>query len=320
MSFASNLRSELARELCPDDKKCCARAELAAALLVSDGISYHFGREAGYSLTVTAGEAATVRHYFQLLKRHFGVVSQIRTIKSNSLRGRTRYQLLIPRQDALQLLMMCGLYDSDALFGKRSVPKEDIIRLDCCCRAMIRSAFMIGGGMANPAVEYHLEISFSNDEFARYIVEILKKYEINAKITCRNAKYVLYLKRAEEISDLLTLMGATQATLETHNVRIAKDVRNRVNRQLNCDTSNINRVMEAAQGQVEAIRMIEREIGLDRLPDKLRAVAIARLNNEDASLAALGEMLEKPVGKSGVNARMRKIMEIAEKLGKGETI
>lgn len=320
MSFASNVRSELARELCPADKKCCAKAELAAALLISDGISYHFGREAGYSLTITAGEAATVRHYFQLLKRSFGISAQLRTLRSNSLKGRIRYQLSIPGGDALQVLMLCGLFDTDALFGKRSVPREDIVEEDCCRRALIKSAFMIGGGMANPAVEYHLEFSVSDEEFADYIVRILTIYGISAKVACRKSKYVVYLKRSEDISDLLTLMGATQALLDTQNVRVKKDVSNRVNRQVNCDTANINRVTEAAQEQLDAIHVIENSIGLDALPPKLREIAEARLVNESASLTALGEMLPKPIGKSGVKARILKIMQIAEQIKTGDPV
>lgn len=318
MSFASNTRAEMARELCTD--KCCSRAELAAALLASGGISYRFGASSSYALSVTTAEAPVVRHYFQLLKRHFGVTAQIRTLRSNSLSGMTRYQLVIDEESSLFLLQEAGLYDPETLFGVRQAPADEITRYACCRKAFVKSAFMVSGGMANPEIEYHIEIAAPSEEFADYVINCLKYYEIPAKKTCRKAKFVVYLKKSDDVSDLLTLMGASQAVLEMQNVRIKKDVSNRVNRQLNCDNSNINRVMETALTQIEDIRYIESELGLEKLPAPLRDIAEARLNNAATSLAGLGEMLTPPIGKSGVNARLRKISAIANKLRSGENL
>ena len=131
---------------------------------------------------------------------------------------------------------------------------------------------------------------------------------------------MVYLKKSDDVSDVLTLMGASQSVLALQNVRIKKDVSNRVNRQVNCDSSNINRVMETALKQIEDIRYIDSEIGLEKLPLPLRDIAEARLNNAATSLAGLGEMLDPPIGKSGVNARLRRISEIAQKLRCGEEI
>lgn len=319
MSFASNARAEMARELCSD--KCCSRAELAAALLASGGISFRFGGGASsYALSITTAEAPVVRHYFQLIKRHFGVSGQIRTLRSNSLSGMTRYQLVIPEESSEYLLKETGLYDPEALFGLRQTPADAITQYACCRKNFVKSAFMVSGGIANPEIEYHIEIAAPSEEFADYVIKNLNYYEIPAKKTCRKSKYVVYLKKSDDVSDMLTLMGAAQSVLTLQNVRIKKDVSNRVNRQLNCDNSNINRVMETALLQIEDIRYIESELGLDKLPAPLQEIAEARLNNAATSLAGLGEMLNPPIGKSGVNARLRKISEIARKLRSGENI
>ena len=318
MSFASNVRAELARELCSDT--CCARAELAAALLASGGISIRFGRELGYSLSINTADAAVVRHYFQLLKRHFKVTAQIRTLRSDSLKGLTRYQLLIPDENALSLLQATGLYDQEAPFGLLPVPAESQEDYACCKKAFLKSAFMVSGGMSNPEIAYHIEIASPSEDFADYVIKNLNYYEIGAKKTCRKAKFVVYLKKSDDVSDMLTLMGASQSVLTLQNVRIKKDVSNRVNRQLSCDSYNINRTMNTALAQIADIRYIDEQIGLDKLPAPLREIAEARMNNAATSLSGLGEMLDKPIGKSGVNARLRKISEIAEKLRCGENL
>lgn len=316
MSFASNARAEMARALCSD--ACCARAELAAALLASGGIAFRFGGASRYALSITTAEAAVVRHYFQLLKRHFNVTAQIRTLRSNSLNGMTRYQLVIPDESADMLMEESGLHDPEAIFGVRPVPSAELLRYACCKKTFVKSAFMICGGVANPEIEYHVEIAAPSEEFADIVVENLKYYEICAKKVCRKSKYVVYCKKCDDVCDMLTLMGANQSVLELQNVRIKKDVSNKVNRQLNCDASNINRVMEAALSQIEDIRYIDQQIGLDKLPPQLQEIAEARVNNAATSLAGLGDMLTPPIGKSGVNARLKRICEIARKLRSGE--
>ena len=318
MSFASNARAEMARELCA--QRCCARAELAAALLVSGGISYRFGSAPRYALSITATEAAVVRHYFQLLKRHFGVTSQIRTLRGNSLRGATRYQLVIPDEAGENLLEEIGLRDPEGLFGVRQTPPGTLTDYACCKKSFLKSAFMVCGGMANPEIAYHIEIAAPSEEFAQYAIGLLDYFEIHVRSSVRKSKQVVYLKRSDDVSDMLTLMGAPNAMLALQNVRVKKDVSNRVNRQLNCDHSNIERAMQTALRQIEDIRLIESELGLDKLPAPLREMAEARLNNAEASLANLGEMFTPPLGKSGVNARLRKLGEIADKLRSGEEI
>jgi len=316
MSFASNARGELARDVCT--QHCCARSELAAALISSGGISFRgLGR---YALSLTAAEGAVVRRYFGLLKQYWGVTAQIRTLFTESLNGQTRYQLIIPDEDAARLLDDVMLLDEAALFGVRQLPPEDLVRFACCKKSFLRGAFLMCGAVSDPNKEYHIEIATPTEEFAQYVIKIMNYFEIPAKMTCRKARYVVYLKKAEELSELMTLLGASASVLQLQNVRIKKDVSNKVNRQVNCDASNINRVMEAALSQIEDIRYIEKEIGLDKLPPQLQEVAEARVNNAATSLAGLGEMLTPPIGKSGVNARLKRICEIARKLRSGEDL
>ena len=179
---------------------------------------------------------------------------------------------------------------------------------------------MVCGGMTNPEKQYHIEIAAPSAEFAAYVARCLAYFEIAAKESSRKDRPVVYLKRGDDVSDMLTLMGAPQAMLALQSVRVKKDVGNRVNRQLNCDHSNINRVMETALRQIGDIRYIDSELGLDKLPAPLREMAEARLENAEASLAGLGDLLTPPLGKSGVNARLRKLGEIADKLRGGDEI
>lgn len=314
MSFASDARGELAREACRE--RCCARSELAAALLCSGGISFKgFGR---YALSITATDGAVARRYFSILKQFWGVTAEIRTLHTDALNGQVRYQLQIPQESSIQLLEETQLMDAEALFGIRMAPRLELVEGDCCKRAFIRSTFLLCGAVSNPEREYHFEMALPNEELADYVIKIMKYYEMPTKKTCRKAKFVVYLKSAEEISAILSLIGAGAAVLKLEEARIRKDFRNRINRQMNCDSSNIDRVMAASGAQVEDIRYLESEIGLEKLPKNLETIAHVRLENPEASLASLGELMDPPLGKSGVNARLRRISEIARNLRSGE--
>lgn len=316
MSYASDIRGELAR--LPHQDICCARSELAAALLVSGGIAYR-GRNR-YSLSITATDAPVVRRYFAMLKQFWGVIGQIRTLSADALNGLVRYQLVIPDESALMLLNELGLFDESALFGIRQLPFETITRFACCKKAFVRAAFLMSGAMSNPEKDYHWEISTPTEDFALYVIELMKYFEIPVKKACRKAKYVVYLKKAELISNMLTVLGASGVILTFENVRIKKEVSNQINRQINCDQSNINRVVSASESQIQDIETIDATIGLNRLPKSLRDIAEARMNNPATSLTGLGELFDPPLGKSCVNARLRKLADIARKLRCGEEI
>jgi len=316
MSFASDVRGELARV--PVEEPCCARSELTAALLCSGGVAWR-GR-GRYALTLTASEAPTVRRWFAMLKRFWGIIGQIRTVSGDGLNNQTRYQLAIPEEESLRLLEALDLLDGEALFGLRTVPTEETVRYSCCQKSFVRAAFLMCGAVSHPDKGYHIEIAAPTESLAGFISRQLEAFEIHARTTQRKSKYVVCLKRAEDISDMLSLLGAGRAMMAFENVRVKKEVHNRVNRQLNCDSSNINRVMSAAEAQIRDIRYIDEELGLDKLPRSLREMAFTRANNPEMPLAELGELMEPPLGKSGVNARLRRLSAIADKLRSGEEI
>ncbi len=314
MSFASDARGELAREACRE--RCCARSELAAALLCSGGISFKgLGR---YALSITATDGAVARRYFSILKQFWNVTAEIRTLHTDALNGQVRYQLQIPQDSSIQLLEETQLMDPEALFGVRMAPRPELVEGDCCKRAFLRGTFLLCGAVSSPEREYHFEMAMPNEDLADYVIKIMKYYEMPTKKACRKAKFVVYLKSAEEISAALSLIGAGAAVLKLEEARIRKDFRNRINRQMNCDSSNIDRVMAASSAQIEDIRYLESEVGLEKLPKNLEAMARLRLENPEVSLTALGELLDPPIGKSGVNARLRRISEIARNLRSGE--
>lgn len=316
MSFTSDVRGELARQGVTD--ACCARSELTAALLCGGGIAWR-GRNR-YAVTITAGEAPTVRRYFAMLKQFYGIIGQIRTLSGDALNNQTRYQLAVPEEEAAGLLAALNLLDEGALFGVRPVPEPDTVKFACCKKSFARAAFLMCGAVNHPDRGYHIEIAAPTEALAAIIAEQLNYFDLNIKNTCRKSKFVVYLKRAEEISDMLSLLGASSAMLAFENVRVKKEVSNRVNRQMNCDSSNINRAVSAAEALIKDIRYIDSELGLDKLPRPLREMAFARANNPEMPLAELGELLEPPLGKSGVSARLRKLSGIADKLRSGEEI
>lgn len=316
MSFASDVRGELART--PMEDACCARSELTAALLCANAITWR-GRKR-YAVTLTASEASTVRRYFAMLKRFYGIIGQIRAVSGDTLNNQTRYQLVIPEEEAYGLLQALELLEEGALFDLRTLPADETVRYSCCKKSFVRAAFTLCGAISHPDRDYHIEIAVPNEALAGFIVRQLSVFEIEARVSLRKSKYVVYLKRAEDISDMLSLLGAAKAMMAFENVRVKKEVSNRVNRQLNCDNSNINRSMNAAEAQIRDIQYIDSELGLDKLPRTLRDMAYTRANNPEMPLAELGELMDPPLGKSGVNARLRRISAIAEKLRCGDEV
>ena len=181
-------------------------------------------------------------------------------------------------------------------------------------RAYIRGAFLAAGSMSDPSKSYHFEIVCDEEEQAEYLKELMSGFELDGKVVQRKKNYVVYLKEGSQIVDILNVMEAHVALMELENVRIMKEMRNSVNRKVNCETANINKTVSAAVKQTEDIRYIQDTVGFEKLSEGLKDVALTRLAYPDATLKELGELLENPIGKSGVNHRLRKLSEIAEKL------
>ena len=197
-----------------------------------------------------------------------------------------------------------NIIDDGIIIKQEELQEEEL-------KAVIRGCFLGSGSANNPQNKYHLEISFANKENLKYIFENSKKFDINFKILDKGKKYSLYLKEGEEISKLLALIGANVAVLKFEDIRIAREMRGKVNRLVNCETANLNKTLNASIEQINAIKKLQNNKKFNKLDNNLKEIANLRLQNPDIPLSELGKLLKKPVGKSGVNYRLKKIIEIA---------
>lgn len=189
-----------------------------------------------------------------------------------------------------------------------------LVKNSCCKRAFLRGSFLAIGSMSDPNKGYHLELVCNHERQAAFVSSLLHDFDLDAKIVQRKRYHVVYLKEGENIADFLNVIEAHKALLAFENTRVIKDMRNLINRRVNCEAANINKTVSAATRQLDSIRLIQAVRGIDFLPDNLRQMAYVRLENPDMPLAELGTLLDPPVGKSGVNHRLRKLCEIADQL------
>lgn len=315
MSFSAKVKGEICRYT--EVSKEEALAQLSAIMKVSGTLAFS-GRQ--ISFKITTENPASARFIFTLLKDHFDIHSKLMVKKGNSLKKNNIYMVLITEDMGIKdLLKKTGiLREIDGIMSLDYSIDKDLISTDETCRAYIRGAFLGGASISNPEKTYHLEFVTHSLEYAEDLSKLINKFGLNSKVIQRKNSYIVYLKEGEQIVDLLNIIGAHSALLELENIRIMKEMRNNVNRLVNCETANLSKTVNAAVRQVESIRLIEREIGLQRLPKNLREIAELRLNYPDESLKELGEMLDPVVGKSGVNHRLRKIEKIADELRGGE--
>lgn len=305
MTFSTQTRLELTRVLA--NRRCCAAAELAA-ILRADGWNPKDAAADGAAV-VTVGYPALARKVYTLVRR----LDPGAEVRVERLAGRPRrraYSVRIANPGPVLAAAKAALEPA----GGVETPRKR-----CCRRAYIRGAFLTRGSLAAPAREYHFEIVVDDAAYAHSLVATLEALGQEARMSRRKGAFVVYVKEAEGIVDVLSLMGAHQALLELENVRIVKGMRNRVNRLVNCETANVDKTVNAALEQIEAIRRIEKNLGLVKLPPALSALARARLEHPYASLRELGDLLTPKVSKSGVGHRMRRLMQIAASLPPGET-
>ena len=314
MSFSSITKNELARIQGNGD--CCKRAELAA-LVKMDGTLHKNGSQ--MSLDIKNFNAAVARKAFSLVKELFDIGAQVMVRRKIRLRKNNIYLVRVPAAEKkTEIMSALGIMDDAGLLQEKA--PGSLLGRDCCRRAYLRGLFLGGGSVSSPERAYHLEIITSNLRHARDILRILKRFKLSGGINARKNWYVVYLKESEQIAECLNIMGAHNALLEFEGKRVYKDVRNKVNRLVNCETANLDKTVAAAVRQVEDIKLIIRCKGLDKLPTSLRQTAEARLQFPDANLRELGEVMVPPVGKSGVNHRLRKLSEIAGRLRGGEEV
>ena len=308
MSFSSSVKNELCRS---DAKgKCCILSELAAAIRITGLVKAVSPNEV--YLKISTENAAFARRIFSSLKVLYGVNAEISVRRSIKLKKHVLYILVLTSSIGLKkILSDVNIANVNAL-GVSYLTYGLDKKKRCCKKAYLKGAFLAAGSMSDPEKTYHLEIISHQEALAQEVNDLLTYFSLNAKIIKRKGYYVVYLKEGENIVDFLNIIGAHGALLELENVRIIKEMRNNVNRIVNCETANLQKTVDASIRQVDNIRYIRDNLGFDNLPENLRQIAELRLEYSDASLKELGEMLSPSLGKSGVNHRLRKLDEIAE--------
>ena len=286
MSFSSEVKEELARHISP--ARHCQIAELTAILNLCGQIGMD---EKGYfTIGFQTENEAVVRKGFTLLKKTYNI--------------NTDFPLT--EEDMRDLLQKTGSLEEPV--------NSLLIKNSCCQRAFLRGAFLSIGSMSDPAKGYHLEFDCNDEAKAKQLQKVIAGFGIESKIILRKKYYVVYLKEGSGIVDLLNVCEAPVSLMNLENLRILKEMRNSVNRRVNCETANIAKTVNAATRQVEDIEYLKAHYGFQNLPQSLREMAEVRLENPDAPLKELGEYFNPPIGKSGVNHRLRKLSEIAEKV------
>lgn len=192
--------------------------------------------------------------------------------------------------------------------GISSNPKDDVKK------TILRGSFLGAGSCTNPEKSYHLEIIFGEEKNAEYISNLAKDYEVNFKNIKYKDKILLYIKEADQISTFLACIGASRAVLKLEDIRVFKEMKNNVNRIVNCETANLSKIAYASVKQIEDIKFLQKMNRFEELQPEVREVAFLRLNNPESSLKELGEMLSTPIGKSGINHRLKKIQDLADEI------
>lgn len=306
MSFSAVTKEELARITVP--KACCNLAELAA-LIRMDG-TLQISNQV-YALNVVTESAPVARKIYSLAKTVLKLPVDIVVRRKLRLKKNNSYLVRIYPKSQSDLKKL-GILDANG--DIQPGISEDLIKHRCDQKAYMRGAFLAGGSINNPEGTYHLEIITNDEQQSEGLCKLLNRFHLGAKVSIRKNWHVVYIKESEHIVEFLGFIGAHHALLEFENVRVFKDMRNQVNRLVNCETANLNKTVDASVRQVENIKKIANTLGLQSLSEPLREIAELRLEFPDASLKELGEMLHPKVGKSGVNHRMRKIDELAEKI------
>ena len=290
MSFSSEIKQELSWQL--PSARHCRLAEISAILSFCSHVEA--GTEGTGNVRMHTENLAVARKYFTLLKKTVNINMNVSVRQNRKPHGNRSFEIT-------------ALTDMTAV-------RHVLIQNPCCRRAYIRGAFLASGSVSDPEKGYHFEIVCADSARAEQLSAMLESFGIEAKITLRKHSYILYVKEGSQIADILNVMEAHVGLMKFENIRILKEMRNSVNRQVNCETANLNKTVSAAVKQIEDIQYIQSTIGFEKLPENLAEIARLRLEQPGMSLKELGQMLTPPVGKSGVNHRLRKLSFIAEEL------
>ena len=319
MSFATETKNELARIM--PEKTCCQLAEIAGFMRFAGSIGLAgLGK---FKIVMTTPNIAVVRHYKKLIKDYFEVDIAIDVGRSEGFARNSRgakaneYALTIgPENNSEMILRETGILIvrggmnaiSDGIY-------DGLIKTKCCRKSYLRGAFLAKGTVSSPEKGYHLEITANTENQAKDLRRLMNSFvDISAKTVERKKGYGVYLKAREQIADTLAIMGASKQYFDFLDVIMRKDLMSQAHRAENLDLANLDKAVRAASTQIESIQKIIEKRGLDYLTPKLQEVALARLDNPDIGIEELGKVLDPPLSKSGVNNRLRKIMEIAKGL------
>ena len=299
MSFSGKIKDELER--IDGMPRHCQLAEMAA---IYDFCGKHSKEEDGKMVISSENELA-VRKYFTLLRKTFNMYKDYSADNPAYIKRGSGYVLEVAESGEAEKIRSAIRVTTDTM---RS----------CCRRAYIRGAFLAAGSVSNPEKSYHLEIVCQDERQALFLAELLESFEIEAKIILRKRYHVLYVKDGTKIVEMLNVMGAHIALMDFENMRILKEMRNSVNRKVNCETANIGKTVNAAQRQIEDIKQLMKTDAYRALPPALMEIADLRVMYPEATLKELGELSTPAIGKSGVNHRLRKLSKMAEELKGGE--
>lgn len=307
MSFSTLVKDELCRIELHDT--CCMKSEILGVILTGNLFSHE--KNSG-NLKMVTENAAFARRVYSTIRKVYGLSPEVSIRRSSKLKKHISYSIILASMQIINKM----LYDFEisAFNEGEFAPKNTTLKKICCRKSFLRAAFLSGGSVSDPEKTYHLEIATRNEMCTEIIKELLKDYGINVKIITRKGNYVAYIKEGENIVDFLNIIGAHTALMEFENVRILKEMRNGVNRIVNCETANLGKTVNASVRQVDNIRLIKSTIGINNLPENLIDIANLRIEYAELSLKELGEMLNPRLGKSGVNHRLRKLDEIANEI------
>ena len=317
MSFSLKVKEELAKII--PAARHCQIAELAAIMAMCGRI-YTTNRGEHY-FKVSSENRSVVYKCQILVKKIFGYESESTVRYNIDSKNRIYIMSVMDSDIATKILLATKVMGQDGSINRDlSLVSTVSVQNMCCKRAFLRGAFLAGGSISDPEKSYHFEIVSSGERKANQVLEAVNAFELDGRIVERRRYYVVYLKESAHIVDMLNVIGAHISLMDLENVRILKEIGNSINRQVNCEVANKGKTINAAHKQIEDIHCIMDSVGLDSLSEQLEEIARVRLEFPDDSLKDLGERLSPPVGKSGVNHRLRKISQIADEIREKKTV
>ena len=307
MSFSGTVKEELSRQI--STARHCRIAETAALLSLCGRFT------ADGALRMQTENSAVIRKYFTLVQKTFNIETEIAVRENRQMKKGHIYYVEIKDDALIRTVLLGTKLSREQNSGGTLVLNNSLLTQQTCCkRAFIRGAFLASGSISDPEKGYHFEIVCPDERKAGQLQELIRSFGIDAKVVVRKKSHVVYVKEGAQIVDILAVMEANVALMNLENIRILKEMRNTVNRKVNCEMANINKTVSAAVKQIEDIKLIEEKKGFQSLNDGLAEIAELRLQYPEATLKELGMMLNPQVGKSGVNHRLRKLSSIADEL------